>query len=93
MFLKNYTSEVPVSQTIHRIEQVLIRCGVTGWKQTCSHAIARPIPCTVLDPFHGTGCTAEVAVRLGRAYVGIELNEQYFKDSDIRDSQTGLSLL
>ncbi len=30
MFLKNYTSNVPVSQTIYRIEQVLIRCGVTG---------------------------------------------------------------
>lgn len=30
MFLKNYTSDVPVSQTIYRIEQVLIRCGVSG---------------------------------------------------------------
>lgn len=30
MFLKNYTSEVPVSQTIYRIEQVLIKCGATG---------------------------------------------------------------
>lgn len=30
MFLKNYTSDVPVSQTIYRIEQVLIKCGVTG---------------------------------------------------------------
>ncbi len=29
-FLKNYTSDVPVSQTIYRIEQVLIKCGVTG---------------------------------------------------------------
>lgn len=29
-FLKNYTSEVPVSQTIYRIEQVLIKCGVSG---------------------------------------------------------------
>lgn len=27
MFLKNYTSNVPVSQTLYRIEQVLIRCG------------------------------------------------------------------
>lgn len=27
LFLKNYTSNVPVSNTIHRIEQVLIRCG------------------------------------------------------------------
>lgn len=30
MFLKNYTSNVPVSDTIHRIEQVLLRCGVTA---------------------------------------------------------------
>ena len=29
-FLKNYTSDVPVNQTIFRIEQVLIRCGVSG---------------------------------------------------------------
>ena len=30
MFLKNYTSEVPVAQTLFRIEQALIRCGVSG---------------------------------------------------------------
>lgn len=30
MFLKNYTSAVPVSVTIQRIEKVLIRCGVRG---------------------------------------------------------------
>lgn len=30
MFLKNYTSDVPVAQTIYRIEQVLIKCGVSG---------------------------------------------------------------
>jgi hypothetical protein len=29
-FLKNYTSDVPVSQTIYKIEKVLIRCGVSG---------------------------------------------------------------
>jgi len=29
-FLKNYTSDVPVSQTIFKIEQVLIKCGVSG---------------------------------------------------------------
>ena len=29
-FLKNYTSQVPVSQTVYRIEQVLIKCGVSG---------------------------------------------------------------
>jgi len=30
MFLKNYTSDVPVSDSIRRIEQVLIQCGVTA---------------------------------------------------------------
>jgi hypothetical protein len=30
VFLKNYTSTVPVSETIRRIESVLIRCGVSG---------------------------------------------------------------
>ena len=29
-FLKNYTSDVPVSESIRRIEQVLLQCGVTG---------------------------------------------------------------
>lgn len=29
-FLKNYTSEVPVNQTIFNIEKVLLKCGVTG---------------------------------------------------------------
>lgn len=31
IFLKNYTSDVPVSQTLYRIEQVLVRCGVSGF--------------------------------------------------------------
>lgn len=30
MFLKNYTSDAPVSQTIASIEKVLIKCGVSG---------------------------------------------------------------
>ena len=30
MFLKNYTSNVPVSQTISEIEKILIDCGVQG---------------------------------------------------------------
>ncbi len=30
MFLKNYTSEVPASQSIAAIERILIQCGVSG---------------------------------------------------------------
>ena len=39
--------------------------------------VYQPEPCTVLDPFSGAGTTGVVATRLGRSYVGIELNPDY----------------
>lgn len=36
-----------------------------------------PVPCTVLDPFMGSGTTALVARKMGRRCVGIELNQEY----------------
>ena len=38
----------------------------------------------VLDPFSGSGTTAAAACTLGRNYVGIELSEQYVKNSSER---------
>lgn len=35
---------------------------------------------TVLDPFAGSGTTAQVAKRLGREYITIELNPKYVKE-------------
>ena len=32
---------------------------------------------TVLDPFHGSGTTGIVALRLGRAYVGVDISAEY----------------
>ena len=37
----------------------------------------RTEPCTVLDPFTGSGTTGVVALRAGRNFVGIELNPEY----------------
>lgn len=36
-----------------------------------------PVPCTVLDPFFGAGTTGLVAAKLGRDWIGIELNPEY----------------
>ncbi len=44
----------------------------TGWKPGCD-CDAAPVPCTVLDPFLGSGTTALVSARLGRDCIGIEL--------------------
>ena len=45
---------------------------------------------TVLDPFFGSGTTGWVAQRLGRKWIGIELNEEYIKIAERRLSQKEL---
>ncbi len=44
----------------------------------------------ILDPFMGSGTTAEVAERLGRRWLGIELNEKYRPLIEERTAQKGL---
>jgi hypothetical protein len=51
----------------------------TGWEPSCACAAGDPIPCTVLDPFNGSGTTGAVAIRHQRNYVGIELNQAYIE--------------
>lgn len=48
----------------------------------------------VLDPFMGSGTTAVVAQRLGRNYVGCELNPAYaaMAERRIASTQPGLQL-
>lgn len=46
----------------------------TGWRPTCDCPEHEPVPCTVLDPFAGSGTTGIVAVSLGRRFVGIDIN-------------------
>jgi len=47
----------------------------------------------VLDPFMGSGTTAQVAQQLGRKYLGCELNHNYKALQDKRVAQQSLELL
>jgi len=47
-----------------------------GWEPTCDCG-AGVIPCTVLDPFVGSGTTCCVSLDHGRRSIGIDLSEKY----------------
>jgi len=51
----------------------------TDWQQGCDCKDMTVVPCVVMDPFMGSGTTAEAATINMRDYVGIELNPEYVK--------------
>jgi hypothetical protein len=63
-----------------------------GWRPSCDCDAGEPVPCTVLDPFLGSGRTALVAARLGRDCVGIELKGGYCEMAE-RQVREGLGML
>ena len=64
----------------------------TGWRPTCRPECSNTgtlgpydtIPCVVCDPFSGAGTVAVVAARLGRDYIGTELNPEYVRIAERR---------
>jgi DNA modification methylase len=53
------------------------------WQPTCN-CNADTTPCTVLDPFFGSGTTGLVSCKLGRNCIGIELNPEYVNMAERR---------
>ena len=54
-----------------------------GWNSTCN-CDAEITPQIVLDPFFGSGTTGWMAQRLGRKWIGIELNPEYIELAEKR---------
>jgi hypothetical protein len=52
------------------------RPNTLGWTR-CDHMPDNRIPGLVLDPFVGSGTTGEVALKLGRRFIGIDLYQNY----------------
>jgi DNA modification methylase len=55
-----------------------------GWVKSCQCQDNNPVPCTVLDPFCGSGTTLVVAKKNKRDGIGVEINEEYAKVSEGR---------
>lgn len=43
---------------------------------------------TVLDPFCGSGTTGEAALKLGRSFIGVEVNAEYVKIAKVRTGES-----
>lgn len=55
-----------------------------AWRLTCRCKNATLDPAIVLDPFCGTHTTGRVALRLGRAYWGVDISAVYLKEQLVR---------
>lgn len=59
-------------------ERLIARRETVCWVKSCQCELwGGVIPCTVLDPFMGSGTTGLVALKRGRRFIGIELNPDY----------------
>ena len=61
-----------------RILRGMVEKKTVGWETPCECS-ASVVPCTVIDPFGGSGTTGAVSLELGRNAVLIELNPEYVK--------------
>ena len=61
------------------------------WIPTCECGSGERKPCVVLDPFSGSGTTGLVSLRLGRDFLGLDINAGYL-DLALRRCREGLPL-
>jgi len=71
---KKYRDDHPCQLPVHLLERIILMSSDEGD--------------VVLDPFLGTGTTAIAAKKLGRKYIGIELDEEYVRVSRSKVDET-----
>jgi DNA modification methylase len=77
---ERFNSEQGRVQNIRAGDECFNRKSKTlGWQPTCTCNQKDTVPCTVLDPFGGSGTTGLVARNLKRDAILIELNPEYVK--------------
>ena len=84
---ENTLNVVPGRDKLSRVnskEMKTIPKKTIGWEKTCKCVDAEVVPCTVFDPFTGSGTTAIVAMNHGRNFIGTELNPEYIKIAEAR---------
>ena len=78
---KTYADEgaQDASATKARILAGMKRRTTAGWRRTCGcpDTGAPPLPAVVCDPFSGAGTTGLSCARLGRDYIGIDIDPGY----------------
>ena len=75
-----YIGVIPGRDSATRMQSVdmeAVPYTTVGWEPTCECGVETVKPCLVLDPFTGSGTVGVVSMRLGRDFVGTELNPDY----------------
>jgi DNA modification methylase len=68
----------------------ITKVETTGWTPSCGCVGQSVVPCTVLDPFMGTGTTALEARSQGMQAIGVELNPRYVRIALRKNSDVSL---
>jgi DNA modification methylase len=58
----------------------------------CLEALKIPPSATILDPFMGSGTTGVACVKTGRNFIGIEIDEGYYKIAEKRIAEAQMQL-
>jgi site-specific DNA-methyltransferase (cytosine-N4-specific) len=78
---------INVAERIDVRQRGVNNCRILAYRPTCTCGRTDSIPCTVLDPFAGTGTTLQTAKWMGRSSIGIELNSAYIEIAERRIQQ------